>query len=706
MSTAPPPPPRYVGRAVCSECHPKEEKRWRDSDHDLAMQEASPETVLGDFDDARFTHHGVTSRFFRRDRQFFVETEGPDGQSHEFPVRYTFGVRPLQQYLLPLPGGRLQALTIAWDSRPKSDGGQRWFDLLSDARLHPGDPRHWTGRGYNWNHMCASCHSTGLIKGYDAPSGTYRTRWSEIDVSCEACHGQGSRHVSWARGETPAQPHRGLIQPFKKRAAWTVDPQTGHARVQERDSSEIETCARCHSHRHPLQPGNHAGRPLLDGYQPSLLHENRYHADGQILDEVFVYGSFVQSKMYQAGVTCSDCHDPHSLKLRAQGNALCAGCHSPTTYDHPSHHFHEKIQCVDCHMPAHTYMGVDPRRDHSLRIPRPDLSARLGAPDACTGCHTQRTQQWAADALSRLGKLRKTEHFGEALHAGRTGAPGATPRLIRLIEDRRVAGIARATAVTLLQRRPSPETASAIARAAVDPDPLVRLASARSLSLIPPEKRQAPIRSLRTDPLLGIRFEIAREERQKEYIQRLAQDADQPEALLHIGLFHQRRNERTRALEAYRRSISLDPRFYPARIHLAALLDPVQSEVTLREAVRTSPKSGAPPHALGLLLVRNRQPDKALPWLERAASLEPDQSRYAYAYALGLREAGQQARAIALLRETLARHPNDEQILFALATMLRDRGLHQAARNLVDRLVLLAPWNPTYRALREQLQSR
>ena len=352
-SGAPPgPEPRagFIASSRCASCHPAEYERWTGSHHDAAMQVASDETVLGDFDDARFAHFPVVTRFFRRDADFWVETEGADGETAEFPVRYTFGVEPLQQYLIELPGGRLQALSVAWDS-----GRGRWFDLYPDDRFEPGDPLHWTGRLQRWNTMCAECHSTDLRRGYDVENDVYRTTWAEIDVGCQACHGPAEAHVRWAEA------YPGVAAAAPANTGLEVHFDAAEAR------REIEVCAPCHSRRHRIRDEERAGRPLLDSYVPATLREGLYHPDGQIDAEVYVYGSFVQSRMYQRGVRCSDCHDPHGLTLREEGNALCTGCHQtapdprfPTLtrkrYDAPAHHFHledsEGARCVACHMPA------------------------------------------------------------------------------------------------------------------------------------------------------------------------------------------------------------------------------------------------------------------------------------------------------------------------------------------------------------------
>ena len=399
-------PASYVGGEVCSGCHAVQARSWKGSHHALAMQPATAATVLGDFAGTQLEHFGVTTTFFRDGEKFMVRADGPDGALHEYPIAYTFGVYPLQQYLIAMPGGRLQALGIAWDSRPKDQGGQRWFHLYPDQQLKPGDPLHWTGRDQTWNYQCADCHSTNLQKNYDLAANTYATSWTDVDVSCEACHGPGSPHVVWAKAHAEGGSYPSGTDDIRKgltnwltptdNGHWDMNPDTGIARRTEKlASAELDTCAACHSRRKVIAKNPMPGEPYLDAYLPALLEPGLYHADGQIDGEVYEYGSFLQSRMHQAGVTCSDCHDPHSAKPRAEGNALCGQCHMPEKFDVAEHHHHQPgstgAQCVNCHMPTKTYMVVDVRRDHSIRVPRPDLSVALGTPNACTQCHAQRS---------------------------------------------------------------------------------------------------------------------------------------------------------------------------------------------------------------------------------------------------------------------------------------------------------------------------
>jgi len=482
------PQAKFVGRAVCARCHAREDSLWRGSHHDLAMQPANAQTVLGDFNDARFTHFGITSTFSKKDGKFFVNTDGPDGALHDYEIAYTFGVFPLQQYLIAFPGGRYQALNVVWDARAKSDGGQKWFHLYPKEAVAHDDVLHWTGGYQNWNFMCAECHSTNVVKGYDAKSGEFHTTFSEINVSCEACHGPGSRHVDWAaaaaagKGDKSARDH-GLAVDLRdsSAASWIIDPATGlpHRSAPRATRAEIEMCARCHSRRSVLTEPYLPGLPLADTHRPSVLADPLYFADGQIRDEVYEYASFRQSRMYHQGVTCSDCHDPHRATIAAPVDAVCGKCH-PAAIFAAATHTHHKVNtpassCVGCHMPTRDYMVVHARHDHSIRIPRPDLTVAIGTPNACANCHAAKGAAWAAAASKRWWTKRAGEpHFGETIEAGRRAARGSGAALAALVNDTTLPAFARATALDLLGRQLTQQTVTALQRALYDPDPIVR----------------------------------------------------------------------------------------------------------------------------------------------------------------------------------------------------------------------------------------
>ena len=479
------PPATYVPRGQCIECHADQHADWKGSHHDVGMDHATETSVLGDFDDASFTNHGITSRFFKKDGKFFVNTEGPDGKLHDYEILYTIGWEPLQQYLIDIGDGRLQCLQVTWDTEKK-----RWYHIQPD-RITPEDRLHWTGMQFNANFMCIECHVTGYDRAYNADTNGYASTWHDIDVGCQACHGPGSNHVAWARGGGD-DPTMGLEVKLK-----SADPLV-----------QVDGCARCHARRVHVSDVHGHGEPLLDHMAARLLVEPLYHADGQILDEVYVYGSFVQTKKFHKGVRCTDCHDPHSAALKHEGDALCMQCHQenpperfPTLrrirYDTPEHHFHTPgtpgSHCVDCHMPAKTYMGVDPRRDHSFRVPRPDLTMKIGTPNACNGCHTDKEARWAVEEIVKrhrsflTGRI-EAGHFGLAFEAARRNEPAAFRSLARLANEQGEPAIVRATAVHYLQRYEPSEAVRAIAPTLIDENGLVRATAAAAIGrLVPPE---------------------------------------------------------------------------------------------------------------------------------------------------------------------------------------------------------------------------
>lgn len=582
----------YVGRPTCAECHPKETELWTGSDHDLAMDVATPQTVLGDFGSRKLEHFGVTSKMFRReDGAYCVSTDNRAGKQETFAVKYVLGYRPLQQYLVEFPDGRVQCLPVAWDTN-----GKRWYHLYPDEPIPHTDPLHWTRSLQAWNYMCADCHTTNLRKNYRVADNTYHTEFSEIDVSCETCHGPGSLHVKLARS-------RSLF--------WDRRYGFGLPRLKDPDSRvEIESCAPCHARRRIVYPDFLPGKPFLDHYLPETLEANLYHADGQILDEVYEYGSFLQSKMFHKGVRCSNCHDPHSTVVkfgepatrgRFADNRLCGQCHLPTKYDTASHHFHPDASkrgthCVECHMPDRFYMVVDPRRDHSLRIPRPELTVALGIPNACNGCHHDaakgETPQWAAAQVEKwYGKKKEPPHFAYAFDAGRKGKPEAVEALTAVLQRKDTRAIVRATAASLLGSYQDPQAARATIAALDDPDGLVRATAVRALEGLPTGEIQSRLAPRLTDPLRAVRMEAARilarvpgdrlSEKDRsafgaaleEYVTGQQAVDDQPGAHLNLGVLYTHLAKLAEAEKEYQTAIGIDRHFVPARINLAMLYD-------------------------------------------------------------------------------------------------------------------------------------
>lgn len=717
-------PFHYVGSKACQGCHHEQYQDWNRSQHFLAIQPVTQNTVLGAFDGTSFERFDQQSIFSKRGDKYFVRVDGADGTPEEFEITHTFGVDPLQQYLITFPDGRRQALGIAWDTRSKTGGGQRWFHLYPDERLTAGDPLHWTGRNQNWNYMCADCHSTDLRKNYDPDTKTFETTWAEISVGCEACHGPGSAHLAEAQSGLP-----------------DGDSNTSPLAMLKTPDAEIEVCARCHSRRGILAEGFVPGNEFLDHYLPALLDEDLYHADGQILDEVYVYGSFLQSKMYQRGVRCSDCHDPHKAELKLKDNATCTRCHQasppsdfPTltakVYDTPSHHFHdadsEGARCVACHMPSKLYMIVDERHDHSFRVPRPDLSASLNVPNTCSACHVDETAQWAADEIRKRYPEPLPPHFGEAIAAVRNGSTDAERALVELVANDTMPAIARATALSMVYAFDRVMSSDAIDAGLKDDDPLIRLGALRGAERYDPQRRWRVAEPLLDDPLRAVRNaaaillvssqlnELSDARRAKlghalaEYEVTQKLNADRPEALTNLGNIYLQTGDRPAAEKAYLSALDLSPLWVPAAVNLADLYrdqgrDEEAGEL-LRIAVSAAPDSAEAHHAYGLLLVRRGRLQDALAELKDAYELSPRNARYAYVYGVALSSAGQPEAASSVLYEAHQRFPRDTDILFALTTIERDRGNTQQAIVHAQKLVELRPSDPATQRLLMQLQ--
>jgi len=674
----------FVGRDSCAQCHATQAQQWHGSDHDRAMEIASAESVLGDFNDTSFERLGVTTRFFRQGGKYFVHTEGPDGEYNDFEIKYTFGVRPLQQYMVEFPDGRVQVLRVSWDTRKNE-----WFYVtppdVPDERIEPGDPLHWTGIGQNWNTMCAECHSTDLHKNFDIETNTYHTTYKEIDVSCETCHGPASLHVELAESNSWFwDRHRGYGLPELKGA----DTKT-----------QLETCAPCHSRRAAIHADYRAGDNFLDYYNPALLDPGLYHPDGQILDEVYVYGSFLQSKMYHEGVKCTDCHNPHSLELKFEGNRLCAQCHQPGKYDSPTHHHHTDpaaTQCVNCHMPSQTYMVVDDRRDHSLRIPRPDLSEQLGSPNACNNCHVKPKESpaWAAAAVREwYGEKRPDDpHYGVAFDAARRSDPEGLELLAKLLGRRKTPDIVRATAVELLANYRAPEVEK-LARQQLDhSSPLVRAAALRvlphssvaSLAMQVADKLKDPVRLVRlaaaqrlvgqAAQLLGAPYRALLEEAVAEFRQAQQIMLERAGTHLNLAALEQALGNTAAVEQSLETAIKLEPYLSGVRDQLATLKSQAGGDADEIRALREQEiellardsklldTSAAPRYRRGMLLYLLQRYDEARAEFVEATTLEPNSYESWMALALICEKQQRWQQAVDALKKMNELRPNDPAV--------------------------------------------
>jgi predicted CXXCH cytochrome family protein len=721
QAPAAPPVLEFVGSEACAGCHASEVTAWRESQHALAMQVPDAHSVLAS------TSGGPLGE---RDSRYLVHAVGPDGKPSDFAVKYAFGLDPLQQYLLELPRGRLQAFTTAWDAHAK-----RWLDLYPSEKLAPGDELHWTGRQQNWNAMCADCHSTDVRKRYDAAKDSFDTRFAEISVGCEACHGPGSRHVAWA-AKPGAGGSLGLTVSLRERRGiqWPIDPATGLATrsAPRKTEDEIEVCAQCHSRRAEIAESYRAGDPFLDHYRPAFLVDPLYYADGQQHGEVYNWGSFLQSRMYAKGVTCSDCHEPHGAKLRAEGNALCAQCHAPEKYDAKSHYFHppgsKGSACVECHMPSATYMRVDPRRDHSLRVPRPDLSVSLGVPNACEKCHREKGAKWAAAAVRKWygHDAQGFQTFATVFHDAELELPGALKSLANLALDPNQPAIVRASALARLQGSIDPAIPDAAARGTKDPSGLVRLAATDLASELPSAPRTAALLPLLADPLLTVRIDAAnalaevpddqvpeslrsaRVRASEEYVAAQRYAADRPEAHVNLGTYYARQGHFAEAQAEFTAARALDPTFVPAYVNSAdafrAQHRDADALLVLEAARKNAPANADVEFALGLTEARLKNRDATIAALERAVALSPDAARYTYTLAIALHSFDRTPEALKLLERGAKKWPTNRNVLLARATILRDTGQRDAARKAAEALAAAFPGDPDASALLESLR--
>jgi len=678
-------PPTFVGSERCAACHAQAFQAWQKSQHQQAMQTASTDTIKAPFAGESLPHQGGVSSFRQEHGQWLIHTQGSDGRDADFPVQYTFGVMPLQQYLLALPGGRLQAFTAAWDTRPAAAGGQRWRDLYPGQRAAPGSPQHWSGYQQNWNFMCADCHATHVLKNFNLTDNTFNTTWSELGVGCEGCHGAGSTHVQWAtanpRDNTDLQRGLNVRLDERKGISWQPHPVTGKPQrsAPRTTAHELEVCARCHSRRAQLTDTVTAADPLTQGFTPALIDQDLYFDDGQMREEVYNHVSFLQSRMQAHGVTCSDCHEPHSQTLRAPADGVCLQCHASASYAQTSHHFHPVesagARCANCHMPVRTYLQVDQRHDHSLRIPQPAVSAAVGAPDVCTSCHSTRDSRWAQRIIDQHypEATPAFQTFGRAFAALRQHQPGAAAAVTALARDSQQPAVVRASALRRLQQAGADIDRQTLTLAATDNDVLLRMVAAelasRAPNLLPSllTDTQRAVRLMASQQLTAASGQAAHAALQ-EYQDSQRFNADRPEHRTNLADSLRQQGNLTGAAQQFRAVIAQDSGFTAAYLGLAetqtALGQESQAEQTLRIADRQGRDELARVSlALGLSLVRQQRPAEALQALAEAERRDPDDVQIAYTYCIALHERGLNQQSRAVLQRALKRHPGQMDLL-------------------------------------------
>jgi len=726
--------PEYTGGESCIECHRVQFDLWKGSDHDLAMAHATDETVLGDFNDATFEFKGETHRFYKKDNRFFVWTTGPDGELSEFEISYTFGYRPLQQYLIAFEGGRLQCLPLTWNTDKNE-----WYHMV-DTVYAGQDIDHanwlfWTNQAQNWNGMCADCHSTNLQKNYDFEADTFNTTWTDINVNCEACHGAGSEHITWAKLPEMAR----LAD-----ESYGLLVQTANLD----NVSYVDRCARCHARRSVFMDFPGYTTDLLDYMAPQLLIEPYYYPDGQILEEDYVYASFTHSKMYMTDIKCNDCHDVHSLKLveeAVKSNDLCLKCHRSDIYDTYQHHFHKKAGeggdallakgkvyevgsgalCINCHMTGGYFMGVDFRRDHSFRIPRPDLSITAESPNACNDCHSQNTAHWAAGYIDKWYGLSRRPHFGNVMAKARQDDTSAIPDLINIVLDELYPVIVRATAIYELEEFNNEEGRQAVITSLSDPESIIRYQAVQSYVPQDLEEMLSLLSPLLNDPVKAVRMQTAyrlssipvasmdssllREfyESLTEYREVMEYTGEFAASRHNLGSVYQNIGMNKEAEENFLAAIRIDDEFYPSMANLSVNYNQMgkneEAEILLRHMINNFPQYPDAHYSLGLLLAEMGKYEESLASLKMASELTPSNPRVWYNLAMLHQYFKDDEAFVNAMNEALEIDPQNLEFLYTLADHYYRIADYEQVRSIANKMIQYHPENPTGKQLLELL---
>lgn len=614
----------FVGNQSCVGCHSKEFKDWESSNHAKAMMEVNDMNVLGDFNNKQLVRKGLTHKMFKKNNAFYVITDGPNGTMQEYEVKYTFGYHPIQQYLVEFEGGRLQVLSLTWDVVKKE-----WYymsdEVYKNLSVSHDNWLHWTNQAYNWNSMCAECHTTNLKKNYHPETDSYKTTWSELNVNCEACHGPAENHLKWTATKNDDVENFGFVKKFKD----------------ANNHSQIETCIRCHSRRSIFGDYDYAWENPHEHMAISTVGSPNYHPDGQIKEEDFEIGSFMQSKMHENGVKCSDCHNVHSGKVKFQDNRLCTQCHLPKQYDTEKHHKHQAntsgSMCVDCHMPGQNFMGRHFRRDHSLRIPRPDISKVTNAPNACNECHKDKSVDWAVEKTTLWYGQKSKDHYGFTFHKASLQEPSALGELTKIISNKKNALIVRQTAMDVL-RANYPDQCQPLLNPYLN-NKQIELRYQSLFNSKVDATNASQILALLKDPIKGIRstaairiaenksfltdgYQSDYDKAIKEYVAILTYNSDFPDAKLNLGNYYFSQNDPKNAANYYLKTINQDKEQIQAYFNLAYVYNQTnktpEAVAVLESYIQNNPKDTNANYDVGLLIAEYGDYQKAVIYLEKA----------------------------------------------------------------------------------------
>ena len=697
----------YVGDQSCKKCHVTEFKEWRESHHYMSMLPPNDSTVKGDFNNVTFKADGVSSRFFKKGKKYFINTEGDDGKNHDFEVKYIFGFTPLQQYLVQFPGGRLQVPRLSWDVNKK-----KWFNQYAGQKIPSHDWLHWTGNAQNWNTMCATCHSTNLKKNYDVKTDTYKTSYSIINVSCESCHGAGKQHVDFINGDDYKSGEK-VAGSFLKLAK------------NSEQKEELNTCAPCHARISELSSSHIDSKEIMDNYIPQIPDTEFYHADGQVDDEDYIYTSFLQSRMFHKGVSCSTCHNPHSVKLKRIGNQTCTLCHVPTKYDTPKHTFHFKggaaTECKNCHMPGKVYMGNDLRHDHSFRVPRPDLSVKYGTPNACSNCHKDKSEKALADAVVKWYGPKRKYHFADDLVPGSRLDANSEKHLRNLIDNKFVPKIIKATATFYLGSIPTQTSLNTILARLASKEAQIRYRALRSLASFPVESWRDAVAPLLSDKVRAVRiaaadlyitvpveqipsqyakaFSLAKVELEKSLIYQ----TDFSTGNVMLADYYLKLQDYANAEKFYLRGLKKDGNMNYALLNLSVVYNlqgkNQQALQALQNAVKNDPKNERVYYNMALLYNEMNNIPAAEKAFAKAVELKSENPKVYYNYGLLLNQNKKFKVAESVLLKGITLNPSNAELYYALTFVYIQTNNRSKAQQSALKLKQLDPNNPNYQQI-------
>jgi len=675
----------------CGACHREQVEAFARSHHARGQAEATPASVP----EGRLPGGWAMAHDGGAVELRWPEADGGTGRGR---VRYTLGAWPLVQVAVERPDGRLQVPPIGW----VPDAG--WRPVPGALE---GPAGHWSTPSFNWNGGCAGCHASGLVVGAMGV-GVFQSRWAALALDCAACHGDEAGHRAWVAAGRPALPGAGYPVRLGGRAAFRFGDGGAIARAEGAPLPDVqaEACAACHSRRRPLTDDGRAEGALLDRFEPALLAAGLYHPTGAVADEVYEVGSFLMSRMERAGVRCADCHQPHSGRLRAEGNALCAGCHRPEVFDVPAHHRHRADgpggRCVACHAPPTTFLGVDVRRDHAFRVPEPVLARRLGAPDACWGCHPALSPRDAAAVQARRGgRARPEDAVAEAFAAAFAERLDARPRLLAVTRSPEASAFERASALALAAEAWGPGLAEALREAAGSADDWRRYGAATALAAAPPGERWALGEGLLADARRAVRVRAARAlvglgpvpaaaVLEAEAAERA--NGFRGEAWLNLGGLARAQGEPAEAERRLRQGLRVEPTFGPLRIDLADLLRVSGRDANAAALLEVGAREPGPwkaPLAYALGLARWRAGDRpgALEALERASREGP--ALHLEAWLLAVREVQGKPAGWARLEQAARTRPDSAVLLGLEAAWARADGLEARSERVRQRMAAL-----------------